>query len=183
MNPFKKISGFRALLVGMAFVTATAVTGYLCGTVFAGSFQVRFITGITLPAALLCHFGSIAVLISIGYTVALILDKKIRFTGLVGAMALSRYPYLLAVTPGFFIHSRETAADGSIFEAAFDIGRISMIILAGIIMMAAALFATYLLFRGYRYTTGLKGSRLVFSFAVILVASEVVCRVLGMAVI
>ncbi|MCD7969735.1 MAG: hypothetical protein LUF87_05225 [Alistipes sp.] len=111
------------------------------------------------------------------------MDKKIRFTGLVGAMALSRYPYLLAVTPGFFIHSRETAADGSIFEAAFDIGRISMIILAGIIMMAAALFATYLLFRGYRYTTGLKGSRLVFSFAVILVASEVVCRVLGMAVI
>ncbi|MCD8071857.1 MAG: hypothetical protein LUE10_01495 [Alistipes sp.] len=182
-NPFVRIAGMKAFCIGFVFVVAAVMAGYLsgAGTVFIGELQVKYTRGTELWQAFAVQFSSLAVIVAVMYGFASSLSRNVRFVDILGTATLSRWPFLLAAIPGFFI----TLQDPDIIRERVLSGNYDIVSLmvASIFVMGFAVYGTVLLFKAYRISTGLKGGRLWWSFFAALALSELLSALIAYKVI
>jgi len=101
-NPFEKIAGYTALVVGLAIILLTSFLAALNGIHFDGvlSVQLGAYTGFHVPfAESLINYTFLCLT---GYIVCRIFSKSnFRIIDLSGTIAFSRYPLLIATAMGF----------------------------------------------------------------------------------
>ncbi len=174
LNPFMHTAGLKAFTIGIAIVAATAIVGYFSNTVFPGVISVK-ISAQTLGSAFLIQAVGLAATILYLYLSASVLTRNIRFSDFLGTVTLARYPFIFAAIPGFFVTVVSTDEIlGSFSDGTFHLSDIGGLLTAGLIMMVFAVWSVVLLFNAYRTSSGLKGPRLSWSFAVSVVAAEII---------
>ncbi len=100
-NPFKRIAGIEAFIIGLAIAAVAAVIGSFSGVVFDGIIDVHFDKQLTLSKSLICSGIDIVILVLFMYLAGLIVAKGFRFVDMLGTMTLSRAPFILLAIAGF----------------------------------------------------------------------------------
>ncbi|MCC8036142.1 MAG: hypothetical protein LIO77_09480 [Rikenellaceae bacterium] len=176
-NPFVRIAGMKAFCIGIIFVTATVLIGYMSHTVFIGELQVKFVRSVSLMQAFAVQFSALAVIAAVMYGFGTGLSRNVRFIDILGTVTLSRWPLVLSAIPGFFV----TLEDPDLIREKVLSGNYDVVSLmaASIVIMAFAVYATVLLFRAYKISTGLKGIQLRWSFFAALAISELLSALIA----
>lgn len=94
-NPFTKIAGSKALIVGLIVIILTVIIGHSGGIIFNGVFDIH-LSSAKLQLCFVVQFISLAILILTLFVAAKILSKtSFRFIDVAGTILLSRTPFVL----------------------------------------------------------------------------------------
>jgi len=182
-NPFRFIAGYKALLLGSAFILITSFVGYLGNTHFDGLLDVH--TGRGAPLWFFFAEGLINWL-SLGiplFFFGLVVSRSsFRVVDVFGTQALARWPQLitaLVMLPDAnrrfaayimfkFARGAPTAAgsytDTAIFAAALTVA------------IAMTIWMVTLMYRGYAVSCNIKGGKAISTFIVSLMGAEVLSK-------
>lgn len=182
LNPFSRIAGFQALLVGFTFIAASSVFAYIFGTHFNGLLDIKFGSS-EIGYHVFIIYGVINVtVVSILFYIAgrIVSKSRIRFIDVIGTQALARYPYILA--PFLNINGISERAGGFIMYKFLDYGEAAVIsnyelLLAAVFMLIMLLLIVWmiaLMYNAYRIACNVKGANAVLSFIIVLFVAEII---------
>ncbi len=189
INPFSRIAGFQALLVGFAFIAATSVFAYIFGTHFNGLLDIKFgSTEVEYLVFLLYGIINVSVVSILFYVSGGIVSKsRIRFIDVIGTQTLARYPYILA--PFLNINGISERAGAYIMYKFLNIGESVQIenyelILSAVFMLIMLLLIVWmiaLMYNAYRIACNVKGANAVLSFIIVIFVAEILTLIINYA--
>ena len=180
-NPFSRIRGGMALMVGLAAILFTGLLGSLSGAHFDGVLDTH--VGAGGPRSLfllegildwLCLFG---VLLIAGKLAS---KAPMRIMDLLGTQALARWPdfliCVLTLSPGF-----QRAADAiglSAQQGRIESGGPDAIVFLAVTaaMVPIIVWVVWLMYRSYETSSGLKGGKAVATFIAAILVAEILSR-------
>lgn len=189
INPFNRIAGFQALIVGFAFIAATSVFAYIFGTHFNGLLDIKF-GSLEVEYYVFFLYGviNVSVVSSFLYAAARMISKsRIRFIDVIGTQALARYPYLIA--PFLNINTISERAGAYIMYKFLNVGESVQIenyelILAALfilIMLVLIIWMITLMYNAYRVSCNVKGANAVLSFIIVIFIAEILSLIINYA--
>jgi len=98
-NPFTRIAGWKAFLIGIATMLATTVACYFSGACLSGVLHVQLAVNVGIEYILLSQLSVLLVLVVVIYVVAKFATKHVRFQDVLGISTLAQAPILLLVLP------------------------------------------------------------------------------------
>jgi hypothetical protein len=166
LNPFQRIAGWEALLVGVAAMALTAVIGKLNNVIFDGVIDVHFMAVFGYSAAFAMQAVNLFALFLTMWLAGICFSKsKLRAIDIAGTMALAHAPMLLLAIV-FFLPIAP--------ESLYDIPRL---IISGIITILFSIWTIVLMYNAYSVSCHLKGVRAVVSFIGALIVAEILSKV------
>lgn len=175
-NPFRKIAGTKALLLGFLIIATTAAIAYFSHCHFDGIIDAH--VGAHGPVTLYFLEAIInwAITAGIFFLTAKILSKsKIRFIDIGGTTALARYPYFFVALIAFAVPelNPESLADFQNINPEELVG----LVLTGILMLLFSIWFIALLYRAFSVSANLKGSRSIWGFIGALIIAEILSMI------
>jgi hypothetical protein len=163
-NPFTKIAGSKALLIGLGFIIATIVIGYYSNMHFDGAIDAH----LKNPSPILNHalqhliaWGSVVILF---FLAGLILSRsRFRFIDVAGTIALARAPMLLVAIIGF-APAFQNAIPGQITNA---------VLILLIIVIIPTIWMIALMYHAFIISINVKGTKATIGFIISLVLAEI----------
>ncbi|MCK4649235.1 hypothetical protein KAT51_06910 [bacterium] len=183
-NPFEKLKGIRAFILGVIVVLATSVVGWVCGVHFDGALDMHLWK--VFPTYKIVLGESLINWLSLGlsfWILALLISKKkenpLTYLGTIG---VARFPYLLAALVG----SKFTA--GKYLEAitltektmSIQLERLMQpgFIIIGIMITLFAIWGIVLYFFAFKESSKLSGGKIAFAFILGIIIAEVISKLL-----
>ena len=167
INPFERIAGWQALLVGFAAMALTAVIGAINNIAFDGVIDVHAAEALSFSASFLMQaVNFLSVFLTMWLAGVCFSKTKLRAIDVAGTMALARTPMLLPAIICFL----PVAPD-----SVFDIPRLAVFIL---VCMPFIVWMIALMYNGYIVSCHLKGVRAVVSFIGALFVAEVASKII-----
>jgi len=165
LNPFRKIAGWEALLVGVVIMALTAVIGKFNSVTFDGVLDVS-------PGMVFDFSAAFAMQAVIFFTLFLTMwlsgicfsKSKLRAIDVAGTMALARSPMLLLAIL-FFLPITP--------ESPYDIPRV---IISVLICIPFVIWTIILMYNAYSVSCHLKGTKAVVSFIGALIVAEILSK-------
>ncbi len=166
INPYYRIAGFKSLTIGFIGLLFLSFASFNSGTHFYGLSNIDFAKDSKFVFYALEHLISWSVFAILTYLLSIFLSKsRMRIIDFLGTSLLARIP--LIITPILrFIPSLQSFVFHS-FEMYLIIG----------VYLLSVIWTIVLLFNGYKISSNLKNNKLIVSFSVGLVVSEIVIRV------
>jgi len=166
INPFERIAGWQALVIGFAVMVLIAVVSNLNGIFFNGVLYIQIGASFGFFALFAKQFVDFLILFLTMWIAGVCFSKsRLRAIDVAGTMALARAPMLLVVVICFL-----PVAPVSLY----DIPRIIIFLLICIPFM---IWMVALMYNAYTVSCHLKGNKAVVSFIGALVVAEIVSRV------
>ena len=167
INPFERIAGWQALIIGVAVMALTAVVGMFNQVAFDGVLDVHADVTFGFPASFIMQAVNFLVLFLIMWLAGVCFSKtKLRAIDVAGTMALARAPMLLLAIVCFLPILPKTL---------FDFPRLIVFIL---ICIPFIVWMIALMYNAYSVSCHLKGSRAVVSFTGALLVAEIISKVI-----
>lgn len=176
LNPFHKIAGAKALLIGFFIWALTVFLGCKNNLIYDGVFDIH-IGKVSLIQAFSSSFIAILVLILLLYVAGKIFsDSKIRFIDVAGTLTLSRTPFLLVSLIGFFpfFARLENNLTGVLIN--FDFTSINWGLLLCFILVSgiATIWFLLLAYNAFSVSCNLRGGKAVVIFVSTVLIAEIV---------
>jgi len=166
INPFERIAGWSALMIGIAVMALTAVVSKINGVAFDGTLYIRAGMSFGFTASFAKQAVDFLVLFLAMWIAGVCFSKsRLRAVDVAGTMALTRAPMLLVVVICFLPVTPASP---------YDIPRI---IIFGLICVPFVIWMVALMYNAYSVSCHLKGARAVISFIGALLVAETVSRV------
>lgn len=167
-NPFEKIAGFQALILGWFIILLSGIIAYFSNCHFNGVIDAHF-GAKTLWWVYLAESFVAWASISIVYyfTGVLFSQSKIRFADVAGTLALARYPMLFVALLAFGPMPDPKALD-----------QINLVILLNI--FATLIFSIWMIalfFNAYKISCNMKGAKAVWTFIIGLIIAEIISKI------
>lgn len=184
INPFIRIAGSRALIVGLLGILLAGMFGYLTGTHFDGVFDIHF-SGekrwYVFPAAGILNWLSLVLVFGV---FSLLLAKgRFRWIDVLGTQAFARIPFILAPLAGLFLDRDRLSAqmtgmmqDGVMPD--FSTLDITSLALTVLIILFISLWTITWSWHAYTHSANLKGSNAAISFIGGLILAELISKIL-----
>jgi len=193
LNPFERVAGLPALLMGLAVIVVTASIASFENIRLDGVLDLHIQSSLNSSSnssTFLNCFGegiinwlSLAVFL---YLAGLIFSKsKIRIVDVFGTQALARFPYVFAVLVTGFLFSDKMILyiEHTLLKkgepVVIDALGIAQFIVTNIIMIATLIWMILLMYKAYSVSCNLKGTKSVVSFIVALLLAEVCSKILN----
>ncbi len=188
-NPFQKVSGVKALVVGLVLILAAGFIGSLSTLHFNG--VLDFNTGMEVPLWFTLCEGLVAWLVMgvmLFFAGMIVAKGRVSFLDVFGNQALARFPTLvialMALIPGYKIVGEKLTA------IMLDPTKLNMESLAGlgafgvlaIIALLMVLWMIVLMYRAFAVSCKIKGGRAIAAFMAVIVVGEVVSKIVWLAV-
>lgn len=166
-NPFYYFAGFKSFFIGLAGFLVTCYLTYKTGTHFNGLLNIDFAKDSDFWVYLLENISQWIILSITLYLAGFILSKsKIRFIDILGTTLLSRLPLLIA--PLF--------RTITVFQS-FGYQSVAMYFIL-IIYYFSLCWTIALLFHAYKVSCNLKDNKLIVSFIICTLLTEVLTKTL-----
>ncbi|NOZ48015.1 MAG: hypothetical protein GXO79_14745 [Chlorobi bacterium] len=163
--PFTRIAGLKSLLIGLIGLFITAYLAFLTGTHLNGLLNLDFAKDADFVFYLLenlINWVSISVFLFLS---GLLLSKsRIRIIDIFGTSVLSRLPLIIAPLIRSFPFLQSFV---------FQSWKMYLII---VFYLVSVIWTIILLFNGFRISCNLKNERLIISFIISILFSEIVTR-------
>jgi hypothetical protein len=166
-NPYLTIAGLTAFLPGLSGLLLTSYLAYRTGTHFNGLANIDFAKDSDFRVYLFENCSHWIILSVLLFASGLLLSKsRIRAIDIAGTTLFSRIPLIL--TP--LIRTL------TVFQS-FVIQSAQMYFLIGVYLISM-IWTIVLLFNAYKVSCNLKNERLIISFAVVMIFSEILTKIL-----
>jgi hypothetical protein len=170
INPFERIAGWKALSIGLCFISLTAILGNMNHLLFDRITYVTFRPH-TLVMAFCAQTINLIIVSLVMWIAGKIFSKsKIRIIDVAGTMALSRAPLLLIALIGFLPIFSNIISDlyKSIFFA--------------LLCVIPIIWTVALMYRAYSVSCNLNATRGVLSFVGALIIAEILSLIIFFSV-
>jgi len=165
-NPFERIAGWQALIIGIVAMALTAVIGKINHLAFDGALDVHTGASFGFSAAFAMQAVDFLSLFLTMWIAGVCFSKsKLRVIDIAGTMALARAPMLLFAVICFL-----PVAPAGLFD---DIPRL---VIFGLISILFAIWMIALMYNAYSVSCNLKGSKAVLSFIGALLVAEILSK-------
>jgi len=166
-NPFVYVAGLKALLLGIASILIAASISIFSGVHFDGAMDAHVGLSSGFRIYLLENLIDWAVTVIIFYLLGLVVSSSsIRFIDILGTFALARYPSILSSLLGFFP-----------FTKFYYANPVSVLLMAmAFIMLLSTVWTLVLIFNAYKVSCNIKGVRLICTFIIGVIASEILSK-------
>lgn len=195
LNPFVKLAGTKALLIGLAMILIVAVLTLISPGHFDGvldyhpiNINNRSWTKLILISITENVINVLTLGIVFSISALLFVGMRFRLIDVFGTMAYARFPLYIAslVNIGGFYGALNlklaTSAQNSGFPDLDTSGWITL--LAGIlILIPCIVWFISLLYKAYTVSSGLKGTKATVSFIIALLLAEIVSKYIHHAII
>lgn len=174
-NPFEKIAGWQALILGLIIVVLSGFIGKQANLMFDGAIDAHFGKEVTYYQTFMMLFIDVACVGVVMYLAGLVVSRNFRFIDLLGTMTLARAPYLLLSVSGLFVTVPETAellANPALIFS--NPGFLIFITLS----FPAVIWVIALMYNAWKVSTGAKGPKMIITFIAGLFAAEVISKIL-----
>lgn len=166
-NPFKKLAGFKALLLGIAIMLITSGIAYFSYCHFDGALDAHIGESGAFRVYVLefvIDWLSIAIIF---YLTGILFSKsRIRWFDVAGTTALARYPYLFLALLAFAL---------PITKEGFPIINIRFIVVT-ILILLVTIWYIALLYNAFRVSCNLKKEKAIPAFIVALIIAEILSK-------
>ena len=165
-NPFERIAGWSALMIGVVVMALTAVIGKINGVNFDSILEICPYAPFSFTVAFVLQAVNFLSLFLIMWIAGVCFSKtKVRAIDVAGTMALAHTPMLLFAVICFL-----PVAPSGFFD---DIPRL---VIFGIISILFAIWMIALMYNAYSVSCNLKGSKAVLSFIGALLVAEILSK-------
>lgn len=179
-NPFTRVAGWQAFLLGILIVLLSAAFGKYANLLFDGAIDAHYYNkDLTLVHALcvsVVDVVSIFVVMTIG---AFILTKKFRVIDILGTMTLARAPFLLLAILALFVHQPEYS---QIMTNPMVIFTYPMFLVFTLFSLPVLVWVIALTYNAFKVSTGMSGGKLIATFIGSLIVAEIISKVLIMLI-
>ena len=169
-NPFHKIAGWEALGLGGVTAIATALIGRFSNAVTDGALDLHLVQQTTFAHTAMFTGISFISLIVCMTIAAFAISKSFRIVDIAGTISLAKAPILLAVLLGFFTTVPDQKA---IIANPMILLTSATFIVVTLLIIPISIWSIALMFNAFKVSTGAKGTSLVMTFIIALVASEI----------
>ena len=180
INPFNRIGGWKAFLIGFAIILITTAVSYLGGVTPIGLLSVKPMGDIGIFAILTCQLLTLVVFMAVTYITALISTKHVRFQDVLGITTLAQAPVLLlvAIAPLFkditesvlnAIRNNEPITLDYLHPSSYV-----FFFLMAIVAVAIVIWNIAVLYNAFRTLTDLKGTKGAIIFIVIVFLCDLI---------
>ncbi len=167
INPFERIAGWPALLIGLCIMALTAVFGKINKIAFDGALDAHVGATFSFTASFAMQAVDLLALFLTMWLAGICFSKtKVRAVDVAGTMALSRTPMLLLVLVSFL---------PIVPAGLFDIPRLTVF---GIISIVLIIWMIALMYHAFSVSCRMKGTRGTVVFIGALLVAEVVSKCL-----
>jgi len=167
INPFERIAGWQALVIGIAAMALTAIIGKLNQVAFDGVLDVHVGATFNLSASFIMQAVNFLALFLTMWLAGVCFSKtKLRTIDVAGTMALSRAPMLLLAIICFLPVVPKTLLD------------VPSLIIFTLICILFVIWMIVLMYNAYSVSCHLKGGRAVVSFIGALLVAEIISKVI-----
>jgi hypothetical protein len=184
-NPFTHIAGMKAFAIGLLVILLSSVIGYLSHTHFDGAIDAHMSDYGNIYVYIIEGLIDFICLLVLFYIAGIIISGfHFRFIDLMGTIALSRAPMILIPLSAFaFPQGKITEyINYVIFQSGDPVALTAWdvigFILSVFVMIFVIIWTIILLFNAYKICVNKKGAKLIISFIVALIISEVVSKLL-----
>ncbi len=158
-NPFVRIAGYKAFLIGAIFLLLTAIVGNSNHIYFIGIVSVKSIFGLQLHDALMLQAIAIGVAVPVFYLIGLLAAKGVRFQDMLGTVTLSRFPCLISAAFGFLVKKEhETQLMEMLLSGKIDFTATLGFWVFILIAISGSIWSIALLYKAFKISTGIKQS-------------------------
>ena len=168
INPFERIAGWQALLIGLVAMALTAVVGKINNVTFAGPLYVSVITTkVGFSAYFIAQAVNFLVLFFTMWLAGVLFSKtKPRVINIAGTLALSFSPMLLLTILCFL-----PITPASLYD-------IPHLIVFLIISVPFIIWIAVLMYNAYSVSCNLKGTRAILSFVGALAIAQIALQII-----
>jgi len=166
-NPFTKIAGFKSFIIGLTGLLITSYLAFLTGTHFNGLLNIDFAKDADYWVFLTENLSNWLLMSIFMYASGLMLSKsKIRIVDILGTTLLSRIP--LVIAPLFRILPVFQSFVFQSWEMYFIIG----------FYLVSLIWTIILFFNAFKISCNLKNEKLIVSFIVSILLSEICTKLI-----
>lgn len=179
-NPFNRIAGLQALLMGFVFMLLGAAFAHLGNARFDGVLDLHFVSESHFLTAFLDQLINLLCMTLCFYLAAIASGaSSTRVIDIAGTMLLAKAPYtllpLLNVTGFMFDLADEVVGDVSAPPSA---EQMTQLLLASLPIILFSIWSIVLMVNAYKVSTNLKGTRMVVGFIAALLAAELLSKII-----
>lgn len=183
INPFERIAGLKALIIGLIIYIATVVLGQINGIAYPGVISIK-LASLPLLSALGIALSALIIFILILYIIGRLISKsRIRPVDVAGTLSLAKVPLLLVslvgCIPTFTKSSIEvtnsllSSITGNTSTASGTDYLIMSIFV--IIIMVATIWMLILSYNAFSISCNVKGVKAIAGFIIAVVLTECIC--------
>lgn len=175
-NPFTKIAGYQAFLIGFVIAILAAIIGQIGNLFFDGAIDAHGgATQFTMLEAVLMVIIDIVAITFVMYLLSLAVTRNFRFADVLGTMTLARFPFLILSILALFTTFPEVE---NMLVNPLVILSYPSFILFMFVSIFIAVWVIILMFNALKVSTGLKRSSLVTIFIVGIIIAELISKIL-----
>lgn len=178
-NPFVRIAGMKALLIGLVFLVLSSALAGILLTRFDGVLDIHFGGYHAFYVPFLDNLIDVCFLTLFFYLAGSILTKgRTRFIDILGTMTLARFPFVLAPLLNINdclgkIGEKIILNLGVKDYIPLTTAELTVLIVISVLLILIVIWYVLLLYRAYVTSTNLKGANAVVSFIIALILAEI----------
>lgn len=182
-RPFRFVAGYKALLLGLGIILASAFFGFLGNTHFDGVLDVHI--GRSAPLWLFIAEGIVdwlSLAIPLFFFGLILSPSALRMIDVFGTQALARWPYLITsvvMLPeanrmfSAYLMARLAASAGF---GALNYVDLCIFAFAGFVSVLMVVWSVALMYQGYAISCNIKGAKAIVTFVVSIIGAEVLSK-------
>lgn len=175
INPFEKIAGGKALVIGLLFYVLIGFTGALSGVYFDGVFDAHISTSGDFRVQFLCLGLSLLSIVLVFLLAGIIFSKNFRFIDILGTLTLSKAPMLILALAAFIISS-DTIAESQTNPFIVLTNPSTLVFL--IISLPVMIWNIVLMYNAFKISCNIKNPDNIIIFIVGIILAEALSKIL-----
>jgi hypothetical protein len=174
-NPFTRIAGWQAFVLGLVIIVLTGITGTLGNAIFDGVIDMHLVRETNLQRSFSYMLISITSLVVVMWITGLFISKGFRFIDILGTMTLSRAPFLVMAIAGLFTKAPDM---DQLLKDPMAILSSASFLTTIVLSIPILIWSVTLMYNGLKVSCGVKGSRLTAAFIVAVFIAEAISKIL-----
>ncbi|MDL2320714.1 hypothetical protein LJC45_06250 [Alistipes sp. OttesenSCG-928-B03] len=173
-NPFTRIAGWQAFLLGLVFVAASGTFGTMSRVAFDGVLDVHTGGNLTYGLSFMMLAIDIVSVVIIMWLTGVIISRTVRFVDILGTMTLARAPLLIAALVGLTLPLPPVEVIMLDPSAVF---KSWPMIVFGVVAGVTVIWHVALMYNAMRVSCGVRGAKLTVAFIFALIVAEALSKV------